>query len=610
MAPDKGETFAIGASTAKELKTLSKWRVYGKHVEDFILLGIMYTTNPQHEPHLRQEKVDKAVAKLRKLTLATKRGDFKRLIVRCDVMPIVTWGSAWMAPDNKQIKLLKSTIEKCICRGYRKMGRSPFVMWSSHLGCELDPEYVIHLGALRNEVRRAHKACEKEEAYTPPKCKSGPGCKSGLRQAVIHSTLELWKLTFHDNGFLQGPTSCVNLCYDGWHAIANFAKECWIHRIVELDKRTKGQLGPNQLPVLTAHRATLSTHNIDANVSRAALGSLPDARYLKKPQQARCKCGKRGENITRRHWYWQCPALESRRPTDRPTTELEEALGIPVTDSGHLRFAKWGEPYLQQQVTKAAQLLENYCRRKTKGHLVVATDGGAIGTSYVERRASWAIATTLEEDVAGPILSYDRTAAAAERWAAYFAARGIAEYLPVQGRVVTLVIDNLGVCRKMQYLQAKPPPSKWDCPALWWTVYRCLQLAPNLRIAWVPSHGKKPEWSPPQDLCVVKDEGKIWRNANENADTAATRVVQTQWHDATCLRARRNVAGVKAQKWLDWFAHLYDSEVVKDTLTPHTDKPGNAWLRHALPKLHPKKPAKTPRSERANFSTPLINSQP
>ena len=137
-------------------------------------------------------------------------------------------------------------------------------------------------------------------------------------------------------------------------------------------------------------------------------------------------------------------------------------------------------------------------RRSLAESLWIATDGGATGTADCKdpsyRRAGWGVATKAGS-TGGPVGGTDTSAFASEAEALLQTMRAI-QAVAVTDREdgviheqVTILIDNWAVVQQAgrAISVGKLPP---NVPGIWAEVRHLAEHSGNLRIIWIPSHGK------------------------------------------------------------------------------------------------------------------------
>ena len=125
--------------------------------------------------------------------------------------------------------------------------------------------------------------------------------------------------------------------------------------------------------------------------------------------------------------------------------------------------------------------------------LVVATDGGSSGSSWLFRWGAWGAAVAGSSSLAphhiigGPLPGADQTALACEAWAAMqILWAAAAENLPL-----VLLVDNATVVKRLSAIQGGscrgtlPPtmPSVWEAAAV------AIAQLPSFAVHWVPAQG-------------------------------------------------------------------------------------------------------------------------
>ena len=80
-----------------------------------------------------------------------------------------------------------------------------------------------------------------------------------------------------------------------------------------------------------------------------------------------------------------------------------------------------------------------------------------------------------------------------------------------------LLIDNLNVVNFLKATGKSVSFIPRDCPFLWQRVRRMLLRIEDWEVEWIPSHGKKPNWS-----AIEPANTKEYRQLNEAADAECT----------------------------------------------------------------------------------------
>ena len=141
-------------------------------------------------------------------------------------------------------------------------------------------------------------------------------------------------------------------------------------------------------------------------------------------------------------------------------------------------------------------------------------------------------------------MGLDATPLLAEVWAALHALETAAA---AKLETMTLLIDNLYVAKSLETVcenrgyrgnrKEKRMPS--ICAIAWERMAEILQTL-HVTVVWVPSHGKKPEWTAPPGLLT-----HLCREANFWADAKCTDYIEE--HNTSKKRAAANL--IDAQKW-------------------------------------------------------------
>eukprot|EP00973_Karenia_brevis_P062890 8742699-Karenia_brevis.AAC.1 len=77
-------------------------------------------------------------------------------MVRALVIPKMCWAAAWQRPTKKAISRLTCAIERAVVPRMPP-GRSRYIAWAAQIGPDLNPEYCLHMGALRVERWRCKR---------------------------------------------------------------------------------------------------------------------------------------------------------------------------------------------------------------------------------------------------------------------------------------------------------------------------------------------------------------------------------------------------------------------------------------------------------------------
>ena len=199
---------------------------------------------------------------------------------------------------------------------------------------------------------------------------------------------------------------------------------------------------------------------------------------------------------------WFCP--HNPPGNDQPYSKVEEALGVPYVEK------REPNPF-RAKIPISKRLLRALVEESTKqGHVLIATDGSSIGTDFHTRVATFGVAIqgfVYSDNVRG----MDQTSSVAELEALIF----VLEHLAVCGKDAVIIIDNLTVVRNYRKTTTGHYHGKYLNGA-WSHVAQLRSKCKNLQAHWVPSHGKKDDWTAPPG-----HDTQVWRKLNHQADVAA-----------------------------------------------------------------------------------------
>jgi len=253
-----------------------------------------------------------------------------------------------------------------------------------------------------------------------------------------------------------------------------------------------------------------------------------------------CQCG--NPLPTRQHWMWECGPQPAGR--HQPACYMERSLGVPlVSEPGP---APTATEHSHTQLQRAVVELLNRTPARSDGRILLATDGSAIGVQWRAAAACGFATTTATAE--GPVWGADQTPGVAEILAVLVVLHAAATL----GVSVHLLVDNLNVVRALQKIlagsQTLPPFGFGHWHSI--RAHACPMVPPSRHlVSWVPSHGKKQSWRPPDPW---SGQTSLWRELNDKADKAAERACQSQYH----RRIRPSEPEVAA-------AHTWASELMK-----------------------------------------------
>ena len=150
---------------------------------------------------------------------------------------------------------------------------------------------------------------------------------------------------------------------------------------------------------------------------------------------------------------------------------------------------------------------------RTKGEIVLATDGGSAGDCFDERVASAGIACAGQR-YGSIVPGLDQSAYAAEVWALWTAMRNLRT---VTGRI-TVLIDNMSVRNQAAAWAMGLRDRLGIMPSTWRKIRdEITRHKGRIDFVWVPSHGKREEWRAPR-----LEDTQRFRELKDMADKEAT----------------------------------------------------------------------------------------
>ena len=272
-----------------------------------------------------------------------------------------------------------------------------------------------------------------------------------------------------------------------------------LRRDFKADPKAKQEGGVTHDFDLAHHLALAAV--VEGYFARVMVGGASDARHVAASEDYTlrlCACGHPGP--TRTHLTFECPnepwQLEMRAALERRLL-LPSCPALPCWD-----VADYSEGI--DQVARFLATLDD-----TAVHLV-ASDGGCLIARGAEpwQRASWAIAFA-DATFGGLVIGPEQTAAAGERTAVFVLASALLRC----GRRLRLLIDNQAVAGRLR--GGRAACDKGDPFLTWQTIG---EASDWLCASWIPSHGKRCSWQPPDGWGTAEQ----CRGLNAAADGKAT----------------------------------------------------------------------------------------
>ena len=119
----------------------------------FKLLGVHYFSTKARRRPIEPAVVVKVQARLRRLRMATHKYWCKRRLVRSLVLSLFSHTGAWTSIPKKILQKWRYAVETTML-GYPQSGRSRYLIWTSFLTLELDPEYALDSKVIFHELWR------------------------------------------------------------------------------------------------------------------------------------------------------------------------------------------------------------------------------------------------------------------------------------------------------------------------------------------------------------------------------------------------------------------------------------------------------------------------
>ena len=542
--PDKR---AAASNTEKGRKRLKrKAAILGPAKDSFLVLGIRYAFGRRRQLCFRHDKLARAKYRLRRIRIAGRKAAARRKLVRSVVLPILTWQGAWAPPATGKLERLRREVERTIHAKVPE-ARSRFLTWTCErtLGARADPIFEYDLAALRDEawrVRRRTQGGQVDHLAEPTPRMLEAAAEWGWQRAGA--------------GVWDTPDGEIRIGWDGWKSIVATATLGWQRQLWKTEPRvTKRPLlgtqdaravfrrNPRRLPLLDEHKhwlkATEQRPGAPARLTALAAGlegqALATVRARQEgtycttapPPPLACSCGRDPEG-SRRHLAWRCRlSLPERGHWVPPGRSAAEGLLVRLAPLPPLP-ALMPSP---EEAAVPAGLADAI--RGTQGRALLASDGGSFDRRVEFRRGSVGFAVQgpdgLIRGFGGRRPGLDQTSYGAEVWGLWV----LLLALQAAPTPADIFIDNLAVVRTGRRVLGGGAPPK-NMPEAWEAIARVGRDLPDVRLHWVPSHGKRPDWSPAAGF-----SGEVIRRLNAVADQQASDVQEALMREAAPTHAAR-----------------------------------------------------------------------
>ena len=469
---------AFGSNVAKREALMEHADLLGVPQTDFVLLGVNYRL----EGHQAFAAKDVTVAlrnRGRRIGRVAVSTTTRARLASMLMVSKFRFRAPWTRFSKASLRDWSWQVEAAVWGGPLATGRSALLLWT-FVGVDLHPEFAVVTAVLKREWTRLG---------------SGSTGAAGPQVAAALSQVQ-WRVR---GSLFVTPMGSFDAAEVTAKGFLERLREAWRRVLWERDSKTAGPLGATQVPLLQPHRR----FGCDGRALklRVATGAATDGRDLVRLQKQKdCPCGTAAPS--RHHLTFECPC----RPWPGDLrTEQERRLLCAVVDF---------EPYTfearDDEETHVGELAATLAT--LNDGVLVATDGGAklLGEHYNWRAAAWAVVVD-GKVFSGLVTGAERTAAAGERTAF----RVLCRAASMAQRKVKVLVDNLPICQG----SARRRDFDREDRELWsfWNEVRA--ALPFLSVAWIPSHGKRKEWRPPEGW---PSAGQC-RKLNEDADEAATK---------------------------------------------------------------------------------------
>ena len=500
LHPAKLESFGTTQHVREELLAVAE--VVGVPQVTFKLLGVPYNVSRQ-APVATSGITNRLESRCKRIQLCGQSYSVRRALLARLVVPLFRWCAPWIRQLKKLTARWAGAIERAVGRRHPSW---PLPRFGLDHSCWLAvlPDYVNAEATVLQEHRRLHLARHAREA---------PNTQAAFDYFGWRRTGDTWLC--RQGSFKAGTLSASSL--------RRLLRRDGAFKLFKADPKVKEEGGIAADFDLTHHQTLAG--NVEGYFARVMVGGASDARHVVPAHidftLRRCTCGRPGP--TRTHLTFECPStpwlLETR-------TALERRLLLPLCP----RLPCWETADYDAGIAEVADYLgaldENqvhYC----------ATDGGCLLARGGEpwQRASWAVAFP-GASFGGLVLGPEQTAAEGERTAVFV----LAKALLLQGRRLRLLVDNQAVAGRLQ--GGKTACDKGDPFLLWRAIGEVIDW---LQVCWVPSHGKRLAWRPPEGW----DTASFCRNLNAAADLKAPEMLAP-------FRATVTAASLEASRRRVW----------------------------------------------------------
>ena len=375
-------------------------------------------------------------------------------------------------------------------------GRSAMLLW--HIArYDIHPEFVMVLTVLRMEWRRL--------CYEPLRPR-GPMVDRALH--VLGWRLEGAVWSTRTGSFTAAEMSGPSFTAEVKEA---YEQVLWLN-----DTKTALPLPDRTYYDFSAHRSFGGGPTF-RHLRTAGAAAVDGFKLQRTGKDCTCSCGL--ANPSRHHLSFECPS--NPWTLGRKSEQEERLLAACVVAPPKPE----GAPYDEEAVQKVARYIAE------AEFPLLATDGGALLVPGMLswRVATWAVVADNRVIASGRVPGREQTSAAAERFALLVVAKATAA--AAKGTAVRVVCDCQALVQRCLGLRACGQGRRGLAE---FEEAICAALT-ALQLEWVPSHGKRRDWSFSKDWCT----SDAARSLNATADAECSRQLRcfTEW-----------IAGLKAQR--------------------------------------------------------------
>ena len=378
--------------------------------------------------------------------------------------------------------------------------------WQAALDPEQSPRFVHDFEAVAATLRMVHKQLLPER-YRP--------AFTANELPTTRFSIVVAKWCWQPVEHLKYKTylGMLDLARDSIAVIKKAAAHGWRIDLMTRDTRTShehAKMNSNKYVLATEyHGRTFHANEVWAHRA-AAVGALPDHRHLNKSiavgrQEVQgCHCGQPAPD--RRHMMWRCAPVSQ---THQPKNNLEEALAVRcVTMHRQPRLRTFSVDW---------DLVHALSQNASDGVAVCATDGGSLNQKAAGIGIAVARPASEQFEVAfttGAVVN----GADQSNWAAELDAVHTLVLAAYVAKVrVYVFIDNKDVQVTFKMLnQGELIVPRYGFQR-WLDLKAHVQHDMKHDCEWIPSHDKRPDWTPLHSIITAQQARKLNAGADEHA---------------------------------------------------------------------------------------------